>query len=52
MRRACLVSNGHKTDAPYSITYLSVLSRESVGIDFIIVSLNDLDKCACDTGNS
>ena len=42
-----LVSNCHKTDAPSSITYLSVISRDIVRIAFRIASLNDLDICDC-----
>ena len=42
-----MAANGHKTDAPDSITYSSVLSRDSVRIYFLIASFNDLNICAC-----
>jgi hypothetical protein len=39
-----LVADGHKTDAPAStITYSSVVSRDSVRIALTIAALNDLD---------
>ena len=41
-RKAKLVSDGHITAPPSSITYSSVLSRESVSIGFILAYLNDL----------
>ena len=47
-----MVADGHKRDAPDSIKYLSVVSRDIVRIAFIIASLDDLDICACDTGNA
>ena len=51
-RKALLVANGHKTDAPASITYSSVVSRDIVRVSLLIVSLNDLDICACDISNT
>ena len=51
-RKDCLVSNGHKTDAPFSITYLSVVSRDIVRVAFLVGSLNYLDICDCDIGNT
>ena len=51
-RKARLVADGHKTEAPSSLTYSSVMSRDSVRIAFMIVALNDLDVCACDIGNA
>ena len=50
-RKSRLVANGITTALPSSITYSSVVSRESVGIEFLIASLNDLDIFACDIGN-
>ena len=47
-----LVDNGHKADAPDSITYLRVVSRDIVRISFLISPLNFLGICACDTGNA
>ena len=51
-RKALLVANIRKADAPASITYSSVVSRDSIMISLLIASLNNLDICACDIGNS
>ena len=51
-RKARLVANGHTKALPSSITYSSVVYRESVGIAFIFASLNNLDIFAFDIGNS
>ena len=37
---------------PSSITYSSVVSKESVRITFLLVSLNYLDIFSCDIGNA
>ena len=50
-RKARLVGGGHRTTAPASITYSSVVSRESVFIALKIAALNDLDILACDIQN-
>jgi hypothetical protein len=47
-RKARFVANGSKTEAPKSLTYSSVVSRDSVRIAFLMASLNDLDISACD----
>jgi Reverse transcriptase (RNA-dependent DNA polymerase) len=47
-RKARFVAGGHKTEPPASITYASVVSRESVRIAFMIAALNDLDIIAAD----
>ena len=39
-RKSRLVVEGHKTEPPSSITYSSVVSRESVRISFLLSSLN------------
>ena len=44
------MANGSKTDAPSSITYSSVVSRDSVRLAFLIAALNDLDIMVCDIG--
>jgi hypothetical protein len=49
-RKARLVAGGHVTDPPVSITFSSVVSRESVGIAFLIAALNDLNILAADIG--
>ena len=51
-RKARLVADGHKTDVPSSITYSSVVSRDSVRICLMVASLNNLDVFACDIGNA
>ena len=46
-RKARLVADGHKTQTPKSVTYSSVVSRNSVRICLLLAALNDLDiKCA------
>lgn len=50
-RKARLVAGGHKTDPPKTMTYLSVMSRESVCIALLVAALNDLDLMAADIGN-
>ena len=47
-RKARLVAGGHKTGAPSSITYASVVSRDSVRICLLLAALNGLDVLACD----
>ena len=51
-RKARLVADGHKTRLPTSITYSSVVSRDSVRIALPIASLNSLHISACDIGNA
>ena len=51
-RKARLVAGGHTTDPPSSLTYSSVVSRDSVRILLLIASLNDLDILACDIQNA
>ena len=48
MMKACLVAYGDNMVTPSSITYSSVVSKDSVSIAFLIASLNYLDICACD----
>ena len=50
--KARLVAGGHTTDAPASLTYSSVVSRDSVRIGFLLAALNELDICAADIGNA
>ena len=40
------------TDTPASITYSSVVSRDSVRIAFLLAALNDVNIMACDVGNA
>ena len=51
-RKARLVADGHKTATPASITYSSVVSRDSVRIALTIAALNDLQILACDILNA
>jgi hypothetical protein len=41
-QKARLVTGGHRTKAPATITYASVVSRETVRLALTIASLNDL----------
>ena len=47
-----MVANRSTTEAPTSLTYYSVVSRDSVRLDFLKAELNDLDVMACDVGNA
>ena len=51
-RKSILVTDSHTKAPPSSITYSIVLSRESVGIVFLLASLNDLEIFPCDIGNA
>eukprot|EP00804_Cyclotella_cryptica_P027817 CCRYP_009226-RA/>CCRYP_009226-RA protein AED:0.27 eAED:0.33 QI:0/0/0/1/0/0/4/0/432 len=42
-RKARLVAGGHVTKAPATLTYASVVSRETVRIALLIAALNDID---------
>ena len=51
-RKSQLVSNGHNIDAPVSIKYYSVASRDRVNIDFLLHhSMNFISMIAA-TGTS
>jgi hypothetical protein len=47
-RKVRFVAGGHKTEPPASITYASVVSRESVRITFLLAALNGLDVLSAD----
>jgi hypothetical protein len=51
-RKARFVAGGHMTDPPPTITYSSVVSRDSVCIAFLLAALNDVDILATDIGNA
>jgi hypothetical protein len=51
-RKAQLVAGSHLTDPPPSITYSSVVSRDSVRIMFLIAALNNLQVLVADIGNA
>ena len=50
--KARLVANGNETGAPASLTYASVVSRESVRIALTIAALNQLDVKTSDVENA
>ena len=51
-RKARLVAGGHTTDTPSTLTYSSVVSRDSVRIALTIAALNELDVLGCDIQNA
>ena len=51
-RKAWFVANGSGMETPASMTYSSVMFRDSVRLAFPIAALNDLDIKACDIGNA
>jgi len=51
-RKARLVAGGHMTEAPPSITYASVVSRETVRIALTLAALNDLEVKVGDVMNA
>ena len=51
-RKARLVAGGHMTDPPSSMTYASVVSRESVRIALTLAALNGLEVLSADIGNA
>ena len=51
-RKARFVAGGHTTEAPSSITYSSVVSRDSVRLGFLIAALNGVDIKSCDLENA
>jgi hypothetical protein len=51
-RKAWFVAGGHTTEAPSSITYSSVVSRDSIHLAFLIAALNDINIMSCDLENA
>eukprot|EP00956_Cyclotella_meneghiniana_P018312 scaffold30420_cov55-Cyclotella_meneghiniana.AAC.1 len=51
-RKARLVAGGHMTKAPATLTYASVVSRETVRIALLLAALNDIDIWAADVMNA
>ena len=51
-RKARFVADGHKTKTPSSVTYSTVVSRDSVRICLTIAALNDLEVLAADVENA
>ena len=50
--KARLVTGGHLTQTPTSLTYASVPSRESIRLMFLVASLNDPNVIVTDIGNA
>ena len=50
--KACHVAGGHTTDPPFSITYSSVVSRDSIRIAFTLAALNNVAIRAAEIGNA
>ena len=50
--KARFVTGGHTTETPTSLTYSSVVSRDSVRIILLIVALNGLQVMGCDIQNA
>jgi hypothetical protein len=46
------ITGGHTTDNPHTMTYASVVSRESVRIALTLTDLNDLDVKMADIENA
>ena len=51
-RKARMMAGGHKTKPPNSVTYSSVVSRDSVRICLLIAALNELDLQSADIENA
>ena len=51
-RKARWVADGHKTESPASVTYSTVVSRDSVRIMLLIAALNDLEVMGADVQNA
>lgn len=52
-RRKCrMVAGGHMVEAPATITYAGVVSRDTVRIALTIAALNELEVKACDIQNA
>ena len=51
-QKARLAAGGHRTEAPATITYASVVSRETVRIAHLMAALNDLEVKVGDVHNA
>jgi hypothetical protein len=51
-RKASIFAGGHTTDTTHGMTYASVVSRDSVGIELTLYYLNDLDVKMADIENA
>jgi hypothetical protein len=50
--RFVLAAGGHTTMAPSSMTYSSVVSRDSIRLAFLFAALHDVDIMSCDLENA
>ena len=51
-RKERYIAGGHMTKPPASITYCSVVSRESMRMSFLLASLLDLKVSSAEIGNT
>ena len=51
-RKCRYVAGGHTMDTPGSLTYSSVVSRDSVRLAFLLAALNGIDILSCDLENA
>ncbi len=51
-RKARYCADGHKTGAPASVTYSTVVSQDSVRILLTVAALNELDVLGADVQNA
>ena len=51
-RKEILVADYHTIEPPPSVTYSSVVSRESIINSFLLASLDGLEIFACNIGNT
>ena len=51
-RKARICARGDQTETPSSITYASVVTRESIRIAFVLASLNDLEILSADVAGA
>ena len=51
-RKACYVAGGHTTDPLFSITYSSIVSRDSIRIAFALAALNGVEIRAADISSA
>jgi hypothetical protein len=51
-RKARICARGDQTDPPSSITYASVVTRESVRLGFLTAALNDLNVLSADVAGA
>jgi hypothetical protein len=47
-----ICARGDQTDAPLSVTYASVITRESIRLGFLIAALNDLNVLSADVAGA